>query len=598
MSQSNTPLYPTRLVDVGSNGDELIRLLDTYNFGNQGPYFCLSHCWGDSQPYVLTKETAPTLRDDLKITELPKTFREAILVTRAFQVRYIWYVTPRCKLCSTCRTYLSWTSVANLSLLILGLTHCKDFERRSKMISLKYFRCIFQDNISDWSTEAQRMRDVYSQAACTIAATASHNHSEGLFFDRDPETLRPRSDLLDGIYLCNDRYSWRESIDKAPLNARAWVAQERYLSPRIMHFCATQLFWECRELKACENYPDGLPSWVLPPPVDDPNSLKDNMHYFRQRQFEVHSASGTDFDSNSSALNDVYRSWRQFRDFYSESVCTKESDKLVAFMGVAQDVGQALKDELVAGLWKSRFIGELCWRKDGNNDLRELTEWRAPTWSWVSINNQVQSNYVVTGHGLCDKEMWSELERLDVETKPSGELVHASVKLRCKPIKIALSNFTIGKFGPGFHGVILKLNPIKIGPEADNDLSLVFEREDAKNPNFDTGLWLDKLVKEELWTILSIIVLQRCPHEDSVHIVSHGEDVHEDDNGVDDYKTIYTSYVESSIIEGLLLAPKLGSETVFEILGYFSTMGDIGSSAVAKVITAYEATETKVITLV
>ena len=37
-----------------------------------------------------------------------------------------------------------------------------------------------------------------------------------------------------------------------PLMSRGWMYQERLLSPRVLHFGATELVWECREATLCE----------------------------------------------------------------------------------------------------------------------------------------------------------------------------------------------------------------------------------------------------------------------------------------------------------------------------------------------------------
>jgi hypothetical protein len=36
------------------------------------------------------------------------------------------------------------------------------------------------------------------------------------------------------------------------------VYQERFLAPRVLHFSYSELFWECREVDACERSPQGL----------------------------------------------------------------------------------------------------------------------------------------------------------------------------------------------------------------------------------------------------------------------------------------------------------------------------------------------------
>lgn len=84
--------YPTRLIDVGKRVDRCVRLCEMYKDEKKSPYFCLSHCWGKKQPYVLTKKTRPELEIGVPLEELPTTFRDAVQLTREFNVQYLWYV--------------------------------------------------------------------------------------------------------------------------------------------------------------------------------------------------------------------------------------------------------------------------------------------------------------------------------------------------------------------------------------------------------------------------------------------------------------------------------------------------------------------------
>lgn len=87
---SSTPWYPKRLLDVGESGDDIVRLYNTQSFSGSKAYFTLSHCWGQSRPFLLTKYTAPKLETGIPVHELPKTFQDAVLATRRFLVRYLW----------------------------------------------------------------------------------------------------------------------------------------------------------------------------------------------------------------------------------------------------------------------------------------------------------------------------------------------------------------------------------------------------------------------------------------------------------------------------------------------------------------------------
>lgn len=81
---------PQRLIDVGSAGHASIRLCESSSLDISDDYVTLSHCWGGSQPYTLTKSTAEELATGISITELPKTFQDAIAAARFFQFRYLW----------------------------------------------------------------------------------------------------------------------------------------------------------------------------------------------------------------------------------------------------------------------------------------------------------------------------------------------------------------------------------------------------------------------------------------------------------------------------------------------------------------------------
>ncbi len=51
---------------------------------------------------------------------------------------------------------------------------------------------------------------------------------------------------------------WDTGVELGPLNLRAWVYQERILSPRIPHFGAEPVFWKWRNEVACESLPVGM----------------------------------------------------------------------------------------------------------------------------------------------------------------------------------------------------------------------------------------------------------------------------------------------------------------------------------------------------
>jgi hypothetical protein len=87
----NSPMatYPSRIIDVGSSEDT-VYLCDTEILVERGSYICLSHCWGQKQPFMLTKETVSILKKGVLVSALPKTFQDAIFVTRLLKTRFLW----------------------------------------------------------------------------------------------------------------------------------------------------------------------------------------------------------------------------------------------------------------------------------------------------------------------------------------------------------------------------------------------------------------------------------------------------------------------------------------------------------------------------
>jgi hypothetical protein len=215
---------------------------------------------------------------------------------------------------------------------------------------------------------------IYARAVCTISATASRNSDGGLFFDRNADGVIPRliqfnfdrdapwlkgktNDFcLAGQYLCDVQRLTEKCIEGAPLNARAWVSQERQLSRRIIHFTEKQLFWECNSGSTCETYPELIPEHAMPFWSSNPALLKMQLH---EKRHGV--AANTDTNSPCCIPGpgidyDLYFTWCSFRIKYSQCGLSWDSDKLVALRGIAQEVGQVAGDELIAGLWRSRII--------------------------------------------------------------------------------------------------------------------------------------------------------------------------------------------------------------------------------------------------
>jgi len=287
------------------------------------------------------------------------------------------------------------------------------------------------------------MGDIYANSFCTIAATASKDSNGGLFFERIPESILPQVIQFDwtqnlpgskarrGTFLCDVGQMAQRYIEEAPLNKRAWVSQERQLSTRLIHFTSGQLFWECREMTACETYREGLPVWAQGYWMEDGNRLKRCMRSIAEQERTCSEMGSTAHTKLDSYHRNIYIEWLAFRDLYSRCALTNPSDKLFAIRGIGNWIGRAIGDEMVAGLWRGRIVEELCWSKRGHSPETEM--WRAPTWSWAFSNDEIVHSSLTRNHGHhSSRHITGAVVNLDVRSKTSGELEHASMRIKCR----------------------------------------------------------------------------------------------------------------------------------------------------------------------
>lgn len=209
---------PTRLLDIGLEGNKWWKLCLSEDFSSPPNYITLSYRWGSSPSITLSHSNIEEFRRGKLISDLPRTFRDSVVVARRFSIRYLW------------------------------------------IDSL----CILQDSSEDWKKEFSTMRHVYTNASCNISATASIGPQGGLFRQRKSEDIQPglfktQTDSTEKWYLMCDSAYWDRHVSNTPLHRRGWVFQERLLSPRVLHFTEKQIFWECFTDQKCELYPLGIP---------------------------------------------------------------------------------------------------------------------------------------------------------------------------------------------------------------------------------------------------------------------------------------------------------------------------------------------------
>jgi hypothetical protein len=357
---------PTRVVDVGElDGSEEPRLHITE--GLHGQWLSLSHRWGDQKFLTTTSKNLDDHVRRLPWSQLPKTFQDAIWVTRRLGFRYLW------------------------------------------IDSL----CIIQDSKPDWMIESSSMGNIYKNSVLTIAAGHPESPNQGMLAKRAP--LLPQYSLpfsnpsFDAIELSyrNTKSNaievvgvqkvpvgtYSSIIDENTLSTRGWVVQETVLSPRTITWGQEGMIWQCRTCAGGEyekkiHMADDV-KWDLTP----------GHFHFPKRIFRPAKSSTIQpsynwffifwlklmewiprswYFSHSRAL---YDDWYRILRLYFNCELTYKEDALVAIAGVAKEMETRTGDTYCAGLWLGDFCRGLLWY---SNSLVDYVAPSIPSWSWAS----------------------------------------------------------------------------------------------------------------------------------------------------------------------------------------------------------------------
>jgi hypothetical protein len=343
-SPLDTSFLPKRLLEIGTRPNDPIRLIETGTGTKRisGRYMTLSYCWGPPPWFRLMPDNAVQFAKEAKWSESYRTFTHIVRLARKLKIRYIWIDAI----------------------------------------------CILQDGI-EFQIEGQTMDLVYGNSVLNVAAAASKDSTGGLFRKRsrqirhelvfEPVHTRGSKMLSDGTWRIFSGDMWEHQLLQEHLYQRAWVFQERYLSPRLVHFASKQIFWDCARLSACETFPYGLPQ-----PLDTQAAIE---RHWRERL--QHLFSGQPNQQLVGAADDSPEElWRTAVHSYTSCALTNANDKLLAIWGVAKLVKETLKENYAAGMWQNNLHEQLAWRVADCTELvrMELIQGKkVPSWSWASI---------------------------------------------------------------------------------------------------------------------------------------------------------------------------------------------------------------------
>lgn len=200
---------PTRLLKVGCDvsGDLDAVQLHTCVSSGTYRYAALSYCWGQEQSFVTTKTNLEDVMKSIRLSALPRTIHDAVVVTRKIGLEYLW---------------------------------------------VDAF-CIIQDSEQDKVKEVAKMGQIYQNAMVTITADRARSCHHGFLGQVEPRVQTEAQAIsnpipyhtvagqLGSIML---RKLVPAPFNPQPIHTRGWTYQEAFLSRRLLSF-GDQMSWKC-----------------------------------------------------------------------------------------------------------------------------------------------------------------------------------------------------------------------------------------------------------------------------------------------------------------------------------------------------------------
>ncbi|PPQ68506.1 hypothetical protein CVT26_003445, partial [Gymnopilus dilepis] len=354
-------ILPKRVLDVSGSQ---IRLVETTS-RQRGHYVALSHCWGKEQLLTTTRATIADRMRGIPFEQMPKTFQDAVSITRNLGLRYIW------------------------------------------IDSL----CIIQQDKADWEQQSAVMANIYANCYLNLATTRAGGGHEGCLGAR--WTVRDSLSWADEFSRAVSRGDKSEKVSKtrkcevksfrvpgmqqdirirlamesshealqtprwirghndtAPLLLRAWVFQERFLSARTVHMHASEMVWVCDVMQRCEC-------------KDLDGTTRDGDGWSASKD-RILTLSGT-------GNKEIHGLWRTIVEDMTLLDLTYESDRLPALSGLASRIAKYLprNERYLAGLWEGDLARDLLWESGGSGNVNGPSRTRkgkGPSWSWASLS--------------------------------------------------------------------------------------------------------------------------------------------------------------------------------------------------------------------
>ncbi|KAH8723185.1 heterokaryon incompatibility protein-domain-containing protein [Phaeosphaeriaceae sp. PMI808] len=387
--QPRPTTLPKRVLDLLLGPDSKSVVLHNSEWNNDeqkyehGEYVALSHIWGLGQGLKTTKGNLESHLKGIAWSNLPKAFQEAVALTRALGIRYLW------------------------------------------IDSL----CLIQDDDQAKLEESVRMDEIFGNAFLTIAATSATDSGSQPLFSPKPQPFKIQATdnkgHLSKVYVREQpsHYSFKAPFDEGshmnewevpfnmseeanlhtPLLKRAWAYVERLLSPRVLHFTKSEMILECREGYNCECGRITDPSFdsrttdsikqefgcLISEANHRPQTNGNGNQTDRRIDNMTSQLAGT---SIANASPDFLRKREEASQLWSYVVTEFTArhmtydERLIAIAGVAKALLPTMHSGYIAGQWTFSTLSLLWYPHDSTKCRRPkpMEGQNIPSWSWAS----------------------------------------------------------------------------------------------------------------------------------------------------------------------------------------------------------------------
>ncbi|GIJ98500.1 hypothetical protein Aspvir_000617 [Aspergillus viridinutans] len=197
----------------------------------------------------------------------------------------------------------------------------------------------------EWGSDPARIAEIYSRAALILLAEVADDALSGIFHDRRV-FYSPALGRNKDKYLRQRLLRWTSDIEESLLAGRGWEIG------------------------------------VVQPYIDRP--------------FQGQTKEAGDIGDVVAISKRVARleAWHRCVDAFSNGSVNVPSDKLLAMAPLAAVINDGTLGEYLTGIWSSVIAFGLGWSRP-HGVLRPAPEYRAPSWSWASVDG------IVSSHGLA-----------------------------------------------------------------------------------------------------------------------------------------------------------------------------------------------------